>query len=76
MKRLVVIFSLVLLCMSAGNVEAARYVRCYHHYCYAPHYYFPRPMVVCGFYPRAYIPGYWRWSVRYHRYFRVPGYWR
>jgi len=66
MKRLLVIVSFALLVTWAGNAEAARYVRCYH--------YGPRPLVVCGVYHRAWAPGVWRWNIRYHRYFWVPGY--
>ena len=66
MKRLVVIFTFALLLVSAGKSEARdyRYYRCG-----------PRPMVVCGEYHRAWIPGYWRWDWSCHRYFWIHGYW-
>jgi hypothetical protein len=67
MKRLVVIFAFALLLMSAGKTEAGRYLRCYN--------YGPRPFVVCRIHHRAWVPGYWRWSWRYNRYFWINGYW-
>jgi hypothetical protein len=65
MKRLVVIFTFALLLIGAVKSEAG----CYRYY------YGPRPVVACGGYHRAWVPGYWRWNWRCHRYFWIHGYW-
>ena len=66
MRRIVVIFTLVLLLLSVGKSQAGCYVRYYHG---------PR-VVVCHRACRSvWIPGHWRWDWRCQRYFWIHGYW-